>query len=326
MVITRRLLLQVMLGGACFSLLPSLVRAQAYPARPVRIIVPFGAGGPTDVIARIAAQKLSDRLGQQFYVENLPGAGGNTGTATAARSTPDGYTLLVMSTGFLVNPSLYAKVPYDPINDFAPISLLASSPNVLTVNPSFPATSLKELIDAVKSNPGKYSYAQPSTGSTPHLSGELLKLRYGLDLATVPFNSAAQAVISTIGGHTPIAITALPPAIANIKDGKLRAIAITSSSRVATLPDVPTMAESGATGQEAETLNGVLAPAETPKPIIDRLYRQLAEIMAEPDVTQRLEALGFVPTATTPEQFADRIKREMEKWGAVIREAGIRIE
>jgi tripartite-type tricarboxylate transporter receptor subunit TctC len=323
--IGRRRLLQFMAASAA-AVASRRAAAESYPSRPVRIIVPFGAGGPPDVIARLAAQKLSEKFGQQFYVEDLPGAGGNTGTAAAARATPDGYTLLIMSTGFLVNPSLYDKVPYDPVKDFAPISLLASSPNVVMVHPSFPATTLKELIDIVKTHPGTYSYAQPSTGSTPHLSGELLKLRFGLDLTAVPFNSAPQAVMSAIGGHTPIAITALPPAIASIRDGKVRAIAITSATRAPALPDVPTMAEAGASGEEAATLNGILAPAGTPREIIDQLYREFVQVMADADVKQRMETLGFTPMATTPAQFAERIKFEMEKWGAVIREAKIRAE
>src|SRR5262247_1538462 len=179
-------------AGSC------LAQTGAYPTRAVRMMVPFAAGGPTDVIARVVAQKLSESLGQQFYVENLPGAGGNTGTATAAKAPADGYTLLVVSTGFMVNPSLYAKVPYDPVKDFAPLTLVAESPNALFVHPSVPANSVKELIDLVKANPTKYSYAQPATGSTPHLSGELFKLTFGLDMVMVPFPGAGPAITSTI--------------------------------------------------------------------------------------------------------------------------------
>src|SRR3954468_8533064 len=217
------------------------------------MIVPFAAGGPTDVIARVVGQKLSESLGQQFYVENLPGAGGNTGTARAAKSAPNGYTLCVTSTGFIVNPSLYAKgVPYDPVKDFTPVTLVAASPNVLFVNPSVPAKNVKELIELVKAHPGTYSFAQPATGSTPHLNGELFKLAFGLDLTMVPFTGAAPAVTSTIGGHTPIAFTALPPAMTNIKDGKLRALAVLSTKRVGALPDVPNAAEAGIGGHEGD--------------------------------------------------------------------------
>jgi tripartite-type tricarboxylate transporter receptor subunit TctC len=297
-----------------------------YPNHPVRIIVPFAAGGPPDVISRIVAQKLSERWGEQVYVENHPGAGGNTGTATAARAAPDGYTLYMMSTGFMVNPSLYAKVPYDPIKDFVPVTLAASSPNILFVNPTVPAKSVKELIALIKSSPGKYSYAQPSTGSTPHLSGELLKLQYGLDLVTVPFNGASLAVNSTIAGHTPIAFTALPPAIANIKEGNLRGLAVTAAKRSPALPDVPTMVEAGIPDQEAETINGLLAPAGTPDDIVARINRDTVAVLGEPDVKERLSALGFEPAVSTPAEFGARIKSEIAKWDKVVRAANIRIE
>jgi len=313
--------------GAAF-LIATVAHAQDanYPNRPVRIIVPFAAGGPPDVISRLVAQKLSERWRQQVYVENLPGAGGNTGTATAARAAPDGYTLYMMSTGFMVNPSLYAKVPYDPIKDFAPVTLAAVSPNVLFVHPSVPARSVRELIDLIKNNPGKYSYAQPSTGSTPHLSGELLKLQYGLDLVTVPFNGASLAVNSTLAGHTPIAFTALPPAIANIKEGNLRGLAVTAAKRSAALPDVPTMAEAGIPDQEAETINGLLAPTGTPGDIIARINRDTVAALTLPDVKERLSALGFEPAVTTPAEFGVRISSEIAKWDKVVRAANIRIE
>src|SRR5450631_3368371 len=241
---------------------PSL--AQGYPNRSVRVVVGFPAGGPTDVIARIVAQRLSESLGQQFFVENVGGAGGNTAAGQVARVTPDGYTIMAISTGFMVNPSLYAKVPYDPVKDFAPVTLVAVSPNILFVHPSVPATTVKELIDLIKNNPGKYSYAHASIGSTPHLSGELLKLTFDLDLVTVPFTNAGLAITSTLGGHTPIGITALPPAVANIKDGKLRGLAVMAVKRVAALPNVPTLAEAGVPDQEADTLTGIVMPAGTP--------------------------------------------------------------
>jgi tripartite-type tricarboxylate transporter receptor subunit TctC len=298
----------------------------SYPNRPVRIIVPFAAGGPPDVISRIVGQKLSERWGQQVYVENHPGAGGNTGTATAARAAPDGYTLYMMSTGFMVNPSLYAKVPYDPIKDFVPVTIAAASPNILFVNPVVPARSVGELIALIKSSPGKYSYAQPSTGSTPHLSGELFKLQYGLDLVTVPFNGASLAVNSTIAGHTPIAFTALPPAIANIKEGNLRGLAVTAAKRSPALPDVPTMAEAGIPDQEAETINGLLAPAGTPDEIVARINRDTVAALSLPDVKERLSILGFEPVVSTSAAFGARIKSEIAKWDKVVRAAHIRIE
>ncbi len=310
----------------CAAIVSGQSSAQTYPARPVRLIVPFGAGGPTDVIARLVAQKLSERWGQQVYIENLPGAGGNTGVATVARAPADGYTILVVSTGFMVNPSMYAKVPYDPIKDFAPITLVAASPNVVSVHPSFPAKTLKELVELVKAHPGKYSFAQPSIGSTPHLAGELLKQQYRLDLVTVPFNSAALAVNSTIGGHTPIAFTALPPAMANIKDGKLRGLAVLSVRRAPALPDVPTNAEAGIPDLESDTLTGIVAPAGTPKDIIDRWRDDIAKAVATAEVKERLETLGFAPVANTPDEFGARIKSETAKWSKVVHDANIRAD
>lgn len=301
--------------------------AQQYPSKPVRVIVPFGAGGPTDVIARIVAQRLTESLGQQVYVENVAGAGGNIGTAQAAKAAPDGYTILVVSTGFMVNPSLYAKgVPYDPVKDFAPITLVAASPNVITVHPSVPAKTGKELIALIKDNPGKYSFAQPSTGSTPHLAGELFKLNFRLDLVTVPFNSAALAINSTLGGHTPIAFTALPPTMTNVKEGKLRGIAVLSTKRSPALPDVPTNAQADIPGLESDTLTGVVAPAGTPREIMDRWRGEIAKMVATPEVRQRLEGLGFAPVANTPEEFAERIKSEMARWGKVVHDAKIRMD
>jgi tripartite-type tricarboxylate transporter receptor subunit TctC len=303
---------------------PGSAGAQSYPTKPVRLIVPFAAGGPTDVIGRLVAQKLSDAWGQQIVIENLPGAGGNTGIATVARAPADGYTILVVSTGFIINPSMYAKIPYDPIKDFSPITLVAASPNVVSVHPDFPAKSLKELADLVKANPGKYSFAQPATGSTPHLAGELFKQKYGLDLVTVPFNSAALAINSTLGGHTPIAFTALPPAMSNIKDGKLRGLAVLAAKRAAGLPEVPTNAEAGVPDLESDTLTGIVAPAGTPPELVARWRNDIAKIVAMPDIQQRLETLGFAPVANTPSEFGERLKVEMARWGKVVRDAGIK--
>jgi tripartite-type tricarboxylate transporter receptor subunit TctC len=309
-------------AGPCFAQAPT-----AYPTRSVRMIVPFAAGGPTDVIARVVAQKLSETLGQQFYVENLPGAGGNTGTAQAAKAPADGYTLLVVSTGFIVNPSLYVKgVPYDPVKDFAPITLVAASPNVMAINPTVAAKNVQELIGLIKANPGKFSFAQPATGSTPHLNGELFKLQFGLDLVMVPFTGAALAVTSTIAGHTPIAFTALPPAIANIRDGKLRGLAVLSLKRVAALPDVATAAEAGIPGHEGDTLTGIVVPAGTPKAVVEKLNGEIKKLVALPDVKEKLEALGFGPIADTPAEFGARINSEMARWAKVINEAKIKIE
>src|SRR6201997_1991227 len=276
----------LLLGGAAPS------SAEGYPTRPVRIVVGFPAGGPTDVIARLVAQKLSDSLGQQFVVENVPGAGGNIASGQVARATPDGYTIMAISTGFMVNPSLYAKVPYDPIKDFAAVTLVAASPNVVVVNPQVPAKTLPELVQLIRDNPGKYSYAGPGIGSTPQLGGELFRLPYKLDLVHVPFTGAAPAVESAIGGHTPIAFTALPSSMSAIQAGQVRAIALAASERSPEIPDVPTFAEEGVKDQEADTLTGIVAPAGTPKEIVDLLAREIAKAVARPDVKQKLATLG----------------------------------
>jgi tripartite-type tricarboxylate transporter receptor subunit TctC len=300
--------------------------AQNYPDKPVRVIVGFSAGGPTDVIGRLVSQKLSEAFAQQFYIENIAGAGGNIASGIVAKAPPDGYTLLVVSTGFLVNPSLYAQVPYDAVRDFAPITLVAVSPNVMSINPSVPAKTVQELIALIKANPGKYSYAGPGIGSTPHLSAELFRIRFGLDLVHVPFAGAAPAIAAVIAGHVPIVFSAVPPAVAAIKDGELRALAVTTAKRIGALPDVPTMAEAGVTDQEAETLTGILAPAGTPPAIIGKLNSEIKRAVEQPDVKDKLAVLGFQPVLNTPDEFSARIREEMAKWEKVVHDAKIRIE
>ncbi len=300
--------------------------AQGYPNRPVRVVVGFPAGGPTDIIARVAAQILSDSLGQQFYVENLPGAGSNTASGQVARATPDGYTIMAISTGFIVNPSLYAKVPYDPIKDFTAVTLVAASPNVVVVNPDVPAKTLPELVKLIRDNPGKYSYAGPGVGSTPHLGGELFRLSFKIDLVHVPFTGAAPAVQATVGGHTPVAFTALPSSMAAIQAGQVRAIGIAATQRSPQIPDVATFAEQGITGQEADTLTGIVAPAGTPKEIVELLAREIKKGVAKPEVKEKLATLGFNPVANTPDEWQARIKLEIEKWGKVVRDANLKIE
>jgi len=314
--------------GAIVALLLSVAAsfAQGYPNKLVRVVVGFAAGGPSDVIGRIVAQKLSEALGQQFYVENVGGAGGNTAAGQVARAAPDGYTIHIISTGFMVNPSLYAKVPYDPIKDFAPVTLVAYSPNVVVVNPSVPAKSVQELVQLIRDNPGKYSFAGPGVGSTPHLSGEKFRLAFNLDLIHVPFTGAGPAIQATIGGHTPIAFTALPPALAAVKDGKLRMLGVAAAERAASMPDVATFTEQGVKDQESDTLTGLVVPAGTPKEIVDLLQKEIAKAVAQPDVKEKLATLGFVPVANTPERFGERIKLEIEKWGKVVRDAKLRIE
>jgi tripartite-type tricarboxylate transporter receptor subunit TctC len=297
-----------------------------YPDHRIRMIVPFAAGGPTDVIGRLVAERLSDVFGQQVYVENLPGAGGNLGVETAKRATPDGYTIVTVSTGFIINPSMYSKIGYDPIKDFAPISLVAASPNVVVVHPSVAAKTLKELIDLVKANPDKMSYAQPSTGSTPHLAAEQMKQMFGLDMVMVPFNGAPLAVNSALGNHTPIAFTALPPAMGAIKDSSLRGIAILAKQRIAALPDLPTNGEEGVSGLESDTLTGIVAPAGTPQAIVDKWHDAIAKMAADPEVKKKLDALGFVAVASSPAEFSERIKSEAVRWDKVVKAAGIHMD
>jgi tripartite-type tricarboxylate transporter receptor subunit TctC len=318
--------LQLLLAAALLLGAVPAAQAQGYPTRPVRVVVGFPAGGPTDVIARMVSQKLSDALGQQFFVENIGGAGGNTASGQVARATPDGYTIMAISTGFVVNPSLYAQVPYDAVKDFTPITLVAVSPNVVVVNPSVPAKSLPELVQLIRANPGKYSFAGPGVGSTPHLGGELFRLAFSLDLVHVPFTGAAPAVQATIGGHTPLAFTALPSSLSAIQAGQLRALGVAATERASQLPDVPTFAEQGIKDQEADTVTGLVAPAGTPKEIVDLLYREIAKAVGQADVKDRLTALGFKAVANRPEEFGARIKLEMEKWGKVVHDAKLRIE
>ncbi len=300
--------------------------AGSYPDKPVKIIVPFAPAGPTDIVARLMATKLSERLGKQFYVENVGGAGGNTGMGQAARAAADGYTVLFVSSSYVVNPSLYPKIPYDPYRDFAPVTEVGASPNVLLVNPTVPAKTVAELVAYIKANPGKLSYGSAGTGTTPHLSGEMFRLTQNLDIVHVPFSGAGPAVQALAGGHMPIAFVALPPAIPMIQEGTIRALAVTSATRVAAIPDVPTLAEAGLPDQDADTMQAVLVPAATPRPIVDLLYHEIKAIVAEPDIQERFAVLGLGPIASTPEEFAAQIRREIAKWGKVIHDANIRME
>jgi len=241
----------------------------------------------------------------------------------AARANPDGYTILVASSSFVVNPSLYAKNPYDPFKDFAPVTLAAASPNILVVNPELPVRTVHELVALLKAEPFKYPIANPGIGTTPQLAAELFKLALKLEATSVPFGGAAPAIQSTVANQTPIAFAAMPPAAPQVKGGKLRALAVTSAKRSAALPDVPTLAESGIKGQESETMQGVLVPAKTPKAIVDQLNAEIVKAMALPDVKEKCAQLGFDPVANTPQEFAAYVKKEVEKWRNVIREAKI---
>jgi tripartite-type tricarboxylate transporter receptor subunit TctC len=305
---------------------PALAQAQPYPARPVRVIVPFAPGGPTDVFARLMAQKLSEAAGAQFFVENLAGAGGNIGTARAAQAAADGYTMLVTGANYVVNPALYPHVSYDPIRDFDSVTLGVTAATVLTVHPSLPVHTVRELVELIKANPSKYSYASPGSGTPPHLVGELFRLSLKLDLLHVPFNGGGPAIAATLAGHTPISFGSTAPAVPLVRDGKLRALAVSTKNRSQALPDIPTMAEAGYPDVQGESWFVVVVPAGTPSEIIALLHRDIAKIMDLPDMKERLATLGYEPVVNTPEECAALMKSEMTRWTKVIRDAGIKAQ
>jgi tripartite-type tricarboxylate transporter receptor subunit TctC len=313
------------LAVLCMSLVwaGSCLAADAYPSHPVKIIAPFAAGGPSDLIGRLLADKLSKTLGQQFYVEDHAGAGGNIGMTMVARSPADGYTILVASSSFSVNPSLYASNPYDPFKDFAPVTLAVDSPNVLMVHPSMPGKTVKELVALLRANPGKYAIAQSGLGTTPMLAAELFKLSFHLDATSVPYNGGAPAVQAVLSNQTPIGFATLPPAYPQIASGGIRALAVTSAKRSPALPDVPTMAEAGAEGQESDTMQGVFVAAGTPPDIVAVLNREIVKALALPDVQAKCKELGFDVVADTPEEFSVYLKKEIDRWHRVIVDAKI---
>jgi len=321
--VAMALLLIVLSAGLSHA--QGTAQGQAYPNRPVRIVVPFAPGGVTDVMARLLAQKLSESLGKEFFVDNRAGAGGNIGTGVAATAPADGYTLVLTSSSYVINPAIHAKIPYDPEKDLTPVTISAVSPNIVTVNPSLPVRSITELIAYVRQS-GKASFASAGVATTPHLSGELFRLSLDLDMVHVPFGGAGPALQSAIAGHTPIAFTGFPPAVPLVKAGSLRALAVTSARRLAALPDLPTMVEAGVPDQEAETMLIILVPAATPKEIVALLHREIARIIALPETKQRLETLGFEPLASTPADSATRIRQELARWGKVVRDAKIAVQ
>ena len=300
--------------------------AETWPTRPVKLIVAFGPGGPTDIFARLIGQKLAEATGQNFYVENLRGAGGNIGTGRAAQSAPDGYTVLITGGNLTNNPFLFDHVPFDPLKDFDAVTLGAMTPVVLGVHPSVKAQSVKELVDLVRATPGKFSYASPGTGTPPQLVGALFQHALKLDLVHVPFEGGGNAVLATVAGHTPISFGAAAPAVPLIKDGKLRALAVTGKARSPTLPDVPTMAEAGFPQVEGFTWTAVVVPAGTPKEIVTKLHGLTVAALAQPDVREKLAAIAYVPVGNSPEECTAFFKSEMAKWGPVIKAAGLKAE
>jgi tripartite-type tricarboxylate transporter receptor subunit TctC len=325
MTVHRRHVLQLAVATAAFAV-PHLARAETWPTRPVRVIVPFTPGGPTDLFARLLAPKLAEQLGQQFYIENVGGAGGNIGAARAAQAAPDGYTIFVDGGNYVINPSLFREVQYDPIKSFDPVTISVTSPVILTVNPSVPAHTVKELVDLINANPQKYSFATPATGTPPDLVGELFRLTLKLDLTRVPFKGGGEALTAVLGGQTPISFGAIAPAIPLVTGGKLRALAVTGKTRMSTLPDVPTMAEAGYPEIDGETWFTVVVPAGTPKDITARLHAACAKAITAPDVKERLDLFGYVPLSSSPEEATAKFKSDGAKWAKVIHDAGMKAE
>ena len=305
--------------------------ALAQPTRaecpqPVKIIVSYPPGSPDDVIARILALKLSE-AGGRFYVENLPGAGGMIGTATAARALPDGCTMVIVNQNFVVQPAIGEKLAYEVPESFTPVTLLIAAPETISVNPSVPATTIKELVALVKANPGKYNYASPGYGSSPHLASErLLKQTLGLDVVHVPFQGGPPAVTSTVAGHTQILHLTLPIVAPLVRAGKLRLLAVADKNRAADFPDIPTLEEAGIPNHEVGFWDGILLPKGTPDDIVELRHRQIGQIMALPDVRDRLAALGYTPINGTPNAFAAHLQTELTKWKAIVRDGKIKPE
>jgi tripartite-type tricarboxylate transporter receptor subunit TctC len=331
MKLQRRQFLHLIAGAAALPPVLGISKAQSdpkpaerYPTRPVRVIVPFAPGGSNDVFARLVSQKLGEQLGKQFYVENLPGASGNSGTAQAAKAAPDGYTVLMTGNNLVISPSFFGKVPYDPLRDFDPVSLSSPSPVVLSINHAVPANTVTELVRLIRANPGKYNFASGGTGSLQHLAAEKFRSQAALDVAHIPFNGGGPAVASAIAGHTPIVFSQPPQIVPFVENGTLRALAVMSNTRSQALPDVPTMAEAGYPDLEVALWVGILVPAGTPKDIIALLNREIGNVVARPETKERLVTLGFEPSASTPEEFAARMRGEIGTWAKVIAAGNIR--
>ena len=292
--------------------------AANYPDHSVKVIVPFPPGGATDIAGRIITQKLSERLGQQFFIENISGAGGNIGMTAAARALHDGYTILLASSSIVVNPNLYKSIPFDVEKDFIPVTKVGASPNSWEVNSTFPAKTMNELIDLLKASPGQYSVASPGAGTTSSLAIEMLKQAFGVNFVTVPFAGGGPMAQSLLGGFTPISCNALSTTMALIKAGKVRALAVTSRQRLESLPDVPTLDELGIENQESETMAGVFVPAGTPQPIVELLQKEIAAIVHMPDIKRRLLDVATIPDGDSSADFAAYVRNEIAKWKRVI--------
>jgi tripartite-type tricarboxylate transporter receptor subunit TctC len=305
---------------------PQFAHAEVYPARPVKVVVPYPAGSAADVIGRVLADKLAQLTNGQFFVENLPGAGGTLGTGAVARAPADGYTILVMNQDFVVQPLVKSKVPYDPQSSFSPVGLVAAAPETISVHPSVPASNMKELIELLRANPGKYTYATPGFGTSPHIACErLFKQTHGVDVIQVPFQGGGPAVTSTLGGHTQILHITLPLVAEHVKSGALRGLSVADKKRSPLLPDVPTLSEAGIPNHEVGYWVGVLVPAGTPKDVIELLNRQISRMVAQPDINERLMKIGFSPLVGPPDDLSAQIKAETVEWSRVVKKANINI-
>lgn len=313
-------------AGLLLAACMQYVQAQAFPVKSLRLIVPFAPGGTTDVVARAIAPKLGELLGQQVIVDNRPGGGTTIGTDALARSAPDGYTLMLATPDFAVNPSLYAKLPFDAQRDFTPVALIATYPLVLVANPALPAQSVKELIAFAKANPGRINYASGGNGSTPHLSGELFKALAGVDLTHVPYKGNGPAITDLLAGQVQLLFTGMPPVASFVKSGRLKLLAVTGGKRHATLPDVATVQEGGVPGYQVITWFGFLAAAGVPKPIVDRLNEDIGRALQAPDVRERLASLGADLSTSSPEAFGTLLREEIAKWSRVVKSAGIKVD
>jgi tripartite-type tricarboxylate transporter receptor subunit TctC len=300
--------------------------AQAWPAKPVRIVVPSSPGGGTDITARILAPKLTERLGQQVIVDNRPGAGTMIGIEVVAKSPPDGYTLLMGLSTLAINPAMYRKVPYDPVRDFAPISQVIAAPNMLVVHPSVPVKTVKELIAFARPRPGQLNFASAGQGTNPHLSMELFLSMTGLKMVHIPYKGLAPGIIDLLAGHVSVATATMLTGLPHVRSGRLRCLGTTGAKRAAVLPDLPTVAEAGVPGYEASQWYGLLAPAQAPKEVVTRVHAALVRILQAPDMRERLAADGTDPVGNTPEEFARYIREEIAKWAKVAQAAGIRPE
>jgi tripartite-type tricarboxylate transporter receptor subunit TctC len=307
------------------ALFPLTAAAQSYPTKPVRLIIPFPPGGSNDVVGRMIATQLSARLDKPVIVENPGGAGGLIGAELAARSQPDGYTLLLISVAYAFNPSIY-KLPYDPATAFTPVAMLGSGPVVIAVTPKLPVNSLKELIALARAKPGELNYATAGVGSFQHLASELFKLQAGVDIVHIPFKGGGPAMIDVIAGNTQIAIGSLIQMLPQIQGGKLKALGVGSASRIPALPDLPTISEAGVPGYEVTNWWGIVAPAGTPRPIIDRLNKELTAVVASPETKKRFESEGAEPLSMGPDESGRFIAAETAKWARVVKDAGIRAE